>query len=118
MHRFKELEVWKKSVALAVKIYELTKLFPKEERFGLISQMNRCAVSIASNIAEGAGRNSVGEFNQFLGIATGSLYELDTQLTIAKEVGFLPNEALLPLMENIDEITRMISGLKKSLFVK
>lgn len=115
MHRFKELEVWKKSVELAVKIYQLTKGFPDHEKFGLISQMNRSAVSISSNIAEGAGRNSNGEFKQFLGIASGSLFELDTQLIIAKEIGYLSSDDLSPLSKEVEEITKMIAGLKKSL---
>lgn len=83
MHRFKELEVWKRSVKLAKTVYQLTKRFPDSERFGLISQLNRCSVSIPSNIAEGAGRNTSGEFKQFLGISIGSLYELETQLIIS-----------------------------------
>lgn len=115
MHRFKELDVWKKSVDLAVKIYRLTKDFPKEERFGLINQMNRSVVSVASNIAEGAGRNSKGEFKQFLGIAIGSLYELETQLIIAKEIEYASTVDLDSISQDIDEISKMLAGLKKSL---
>jgi four helix bundle protein len=75
MNKFKELLVWQKSVDLAVEIYKLAKGFPPDERFGLIAQITRSAVSVPSNIAEGAGRNSNGEFKNFLGIATGSTYE-------------------------------------------
>lgn len=118
MHRFKELEVWKRSVKLAKTIYHLTKGFPYSERFGLISQLNRCSVSIPSNIAEGAGRNTIGEFNQFLGIATGSLYELETQLIISNEIGFVSKDDLDRISIEIEEINKMIIGLKKSLFRK
>ena len=83
MHNIKDLKIWNKSVDLAVKIYNVTAAFPVEERFGLISQTRRAAVSISSNISEGAGRNTKGEFKQFLGIANGSAYELQTQLIIA-----------------------------------
>ncbi len=118
MHRFKELEVWKRSVKLAKTIYRLTKGFPDSERFGLISQLNRCSVSIPSNIAEGAGRNTPGEFKQFLGISTGSLYELETQLIISNEIGFVSKDELNPILIEIDEINKMIIGLKRSLFKK
>ncbi len=76
MHNYKQLEVWKKGIDLATIIYALTKKFPKEEKFGIISQMRRCVVSISSNIAEGAGRNSDKEFRQFLNISFGSCSEL------------------------------------------
>ncbi len=118
MHRFKELEVWKRSVKLAKAIYHLTQGFPSSERFGLISQLNRCSVSIPSNIAEGAGRNTNGEFNQFLGISTGSLYELETQLIISNEIGFVSKDDLESISIEIEEINKMIIGLKKSLFRK
>ena len=89
MHKYKELLVWQKAVDLAVDVYKITKQFPNEEKFGLVSQINRCGVSISSNIAEGAGRNTTGEFNHFLGIATGSSFELETQLTIANKLGYI-----------------------------
>ena len=75
MHRYKELKVWQKAIDLAVEVYRVTEKLPKEERFGLISQINRCVVSIPSNIAEGAGRNTNKDFNHFLGIAQGSSFE-------------------------------------------
>jgi len=80
MHKYKELKVWQKSVTLAIKVHELTKTFPQDERFGITSQKRRAVVSISSNIAEGAGRANRKEFAQFLSIAYGSCYELDTQL--------------------------------------
>ncbi len=85
MHNYKQLIVWQNAVELSVFIYQLTKAFPAEEKFGLVSQIRRAAVSVASNIAEGAGRNSDGEFIQFLGIAAGSLNELETQIIIANQ---------------------------------
>ena len=94
MHKHKNLKVWQKSVSLATNIYELTKTFPQEERFGITSQIRRAVVSISSNIAEGAGRGSKKEFAQFLSIAYGSCYELDTQLLISNNIGFLSDEEL------------------------
>lgn len=89
MHNIKELKIWNKSIDLAVDIYRLTAEFPSDERFGLTSQTRRCAISISSNISEGAGRNTKGEFKQFLGIANGSSYELQTQLVIANKLKFI-----------------------------
>ncbi|MEQ8243153.1 four helix bundle protein [Fulvivirga sp.] len=115
MNNYKNLKVWQDAVSLAVNIYKTTNQFPKEELYGLTSQIRRSAVSIASNIAEGSGRNSKKEFNQFLGIAHGSSFELDTQLIIASEVGFLNQEEYLKLSQDLIEIQKMNSGLKKSL---
>jgi four helix bundle protein len=84
---FRDLEVWKKSVQMAVMVYRLTREFPKEETYGLSSQMRRAAVSIPSNIAEGHGRLNTGEYRQFLGVARGSNFELQTQLEIARALG-------------------------------
>ena len=89
MHNIKELKIWNKAMVLSVQVYELSSKFPSDERFGLTSQVRRCAVSIPSNISEGAGRNTKGEFKQFLGIANGSAYELQTQLIIANKLNFL-----------------------------
>lgn len=86
MKNYKELQVWQKSILLAEEIYSVTLKFPRDERFGLASQMQRAAVSISSNIAEGAKRNYTNEYIQFLGIANGSAAELETQLVIAKRV--------------------------------
>lgn len=89
MHQYQNLIAWQKSMNLVEKVYSLTSTFPTKEQYGLTSQINRCAVSIPSNIAEGAGRNSKGEFNQSLGIATGSLFELHTQLLISSRVKYV-----------------------------
>jgi len=115
MHRYKELVVWEKSIALAKDIYKVTSTFPQREKYGLINQINRSVVSVASNIAEGAGRNTPGEFNQFLGIAVRSLFELETQLIIANEIGYISKKELELLSTSIEEIIKMLSGLKKSL---
>ena len=115
MHNFKELKVWNKALDLAINNYQLTKKFPSEEKFGLTSQINRSAVSVSSNIAEGAGRNTNGEFNQFLGIATGSLFELETLLINSVKIGILPEGDFKDNSKLINEITKMIAGLKSSL---
>jgi four helix bundle protein len=115
MHRFKELTVWQKAVDLAVDIYQVTKKFPSDERFGLISQINRCGVSVPSNIAEGAGRNTDGEFNHFLGISVGSSCELETQLIIANRLSYLSEDTLNKLVSQINSVQNMTFGLQKSL---
>lgn len=112
---YEDLVVWQKAVNLANDIYRVTKKFPKEEMYGLQIQMRRCAVSVSSNIAEGCGRNSYGEFIQFLGIASGSLAELHTQLLIALNAAYIAQSDLDALLLQIKEIGRMINGLKTSL---
>ena len=115
MHKFKELIVWQKAVDLAVETYKVTKKFPADERFGLTSQMNRCAVSVPSNIAEGAGRNTDGEFNHFLGVATGSAFEFETQLIIASKLNIINEEDFKQTGKGINEVQNMLFGLQKSL---
>ncbi len=117
MNRYKELLVWQKSIDLAVDVYQLTEKLPKEERYGLISQINRSAVSIPSNIAEGAGRNTNKEFNNFLGIAQGSSFELDTQLIIPNRLNFISNEEYQKIELQLEYIQNMVAKLKKSLNV-
>jgi four helix bundle protein len=114
MHKIKELKIWTKSVELAAKIYSISAEFPSGERFGLTSQCKRAAVSISSNISEGAGRNTKGEFKQFLGIANGSSYELQTQLIIAERLGFVSAEANAVLLDNIDELQKMNYNFQKT----
>jgi four helix bundle protein len=108
----KELEVWKGSMTLAKEIYELTKSFPKEETFGLVSQMRRAAVSIPSNIAEGAARNSNKEFIQFLYVSLGSLAELETQLLLTRELGF-PRSGKID--DHVEQTRKMLLGLLRYL---
>jgi four helix bundle protein len=94
MHKIEELKIWQKSIALAKQVYEVCADLPNEEKFGLSSQIIRCAVSIASNIAEGAGRNSNKEFKYFLGVANGSSYELQTQLILTYELNLISKTEL------------------------
>lgn len=105
----KDLEVWKKSMVLAEVIYEITKKFPKDELYGLVSQMRRAAVSVPSNIAEGAARSTKKEFIHFLYIARGSLSELETQMILANKFGYIKSMEGLP--DLIVEIRKMILGL-------
>jgi len=96
-------------------VYQLTQTFPTEEKFGLVSQMRRAAVSIPSNIAEGQARHTTGEFVQFVSHAEGSAAELDTQLILAIELGFCVKKNALPGYELIDEIRRMLNALRRKL---
>ena len=115
MKTHKDLDVWRKSIELVTSIYKITVSFPKEELYGLTSQIRRAAVSILSNIAEGAARNHDNEFRQFLYIALGSGAELETQLTISKELGFLSDEKSQELMNELNSISKMLQGLIKSI---
>ncbi|QOI97758.1 MAG: four helix bundle protein [Flammeovirgaceae bacterium] len=115
MNNYKELILWQKSVELAVKIYEITKGFPGDEIYGLTSQMRRSVVSISSNIAEGAGRNTKKDFSRFLGISYGSSCELDTQVTIAFKVKLITEAMLTTIQNDINEIQKMHWALKRSL---
>jgi four helix bundle protein len=115
MHRYKDLKVWQKAMELAKLVYETTSNFPKEEKFGLVAQLNRSGVSIPSNIAEGAGRNSNPDFIRFLGIAMGSLYETETQLLLATSFGFIKEEEMSIFSERILEIANMLHKLIQSL---
>lgn len=117
MNKFKDLKVWQKSVDVAVKVYEATNDFPDSGKFGLTSQIRRSAISISSNIAEGAGRNSSKEFKQFLSYAYGSTCELETQLIISKELTLLPMQVFQNLNNLIIEIQKMLYALKDSLKV-
>lgn len=107
----KNLDVWKESVDLAIFVYKLTDSFPKTEQYGLISQMRRAAISVSSNIAEGAARSSSKEFIHFLNIVNGSLSELDTQVEIAFRIGYLSGKDINDLQVRIESITVKLSGL-------
>jgi four helix bundle protein len=115
MKSHKDLDVWKAAVGLAKNIYQVMTAFPKEEMFGMTTQMRRCSVSIASNIAEGAARQGKREFVQFRHIALGSAAELETQLIIASEVKLSKPTALANLDEDLTRIRQMLRGLVKSL---
>ncbi len=115
MHRFEELKIWQKAMNVVENSYKQTANFPKEEKYGLTSQIRRSAVSIPSNIAEGAGRNSNGEFKQFLGIANGSSFELLTQLYLSERLNLLTKENIKPIINEILEVCNMNYSLQKSL---
>ncbi|MCF8295976.1 MAG: four helix bundle protein [Saprospiraceae bacterium] len=107
----KDLDVWKNSIELVKSIYIITKNFPKEELYGLTSQIRRCAVSIPSNISEGAARNSVKDYIRFLYIAAGSLAELDTQLIISKELNYISKDKFDEFEVSLDSIAKMLQGV-------
>ena len=107
---FHELVVWQKAIELTVCIYRLTRSLPSDELYGLSSQMRRASVSIASNIAEGRGRLSHAEFRQFLGLAQGSTYELQTQLIIAKKLCLAPAEQLNEAVALSNEVSKMLAS--------
>lgn len=111
----KKLKVWQLAMEIVVDVYKLTESFPSEEKFGLTSQMRRCAVSIASNIAEGAARNTHKEFTNFLHIAQGSLAELDTQLEISRCLKLIDEESWKTIDTKLLEEDKMLSGLILSL---
>jgi len=115
MHKFQDLQIWKQSMKLAEVIYKLTASFPTEEKFGIISQMKRCAVSIPSNIAEGAGRNNKREFYQFLGIALDSLAELETKSNLSTRFSYMDEESYRDIIEKVGEISRMTYSLQQKL---
>ena len=107
------LNAWRLSRQLVAAVYRLTQAFPKEELFGLTSQMRRAAISIPSNIAEGAARTGVREFAQFLNVARGSLSELETQLLIAGDLGYMRRDH--PIFDTVDRVSKLITGLHKSI---
>jgi len=115
MFRFEKLDVWRKSVEFADRVYEVTRGFPSDERFGLTSQLRRAAVSISSNLAEGSGRSSDKDFAHFVQIAYGSVMEVVSQIHIAKRQALLAEEPFRDLYLQADEISRMLSGLRSSL---
>lgn len=115
MHNIKELTIWKKAIDLTVEVYDITRNFPSEEKFGLISQLRRASVSISSNIAEGAGRNSDKEFVHFLGIANGSAFEVQTQIIIAYRLKFIDKKTSKLVLDRLEEIQKMSRGLQNKL---
>lgn len=114
MGGYRDLAAWQRSMDLAKAIYHVTRAFPKEEIYGLRSQMRRCAVSVPSNIAEGYGRLSRGELVQFLGQARGSLFELETQIMLSRGFLFLSETEAERLLKDVGQVGRMLSGLLKS----
>lgn len=115
MHKLEDLKIWKKAMDIAEETYLLSANFPKEERYGLTSQIRRSAVSLPSNIAEGAGRNTKKEFNNFLGIANGSSYELFTQLILSHRLKLVEKNQVEPILAEVIEVQKMNYALMKSL---
>lgn len=114
MGDFRELIVWQKSVSLVTEIYKMTENFPKSEIFGLTSQIRRASVSVPSNISEGHSRRSSLDYIQFLKIARGSLAELETQILISKNLGFISEEIYINFDDKITEISKMLNALISS----
>ena len=112
---YRDFTVWQKSMDLATEIYRVVKLLPKAETYALSDQMRRSAVSIPSNIAEGQGRNSKREFINFLGFASGSHRELETQLQLCVKVGYMTEEEIFSAMNLCEEVGKMLSTLRKKL---
>ena len=113
-NRYQDLIAWPRAIMFVKRVYAVTSELPQEEMFGLKSQMRRSAVSVASNIAEGQGRATAGEFHQFLGLARGSLYELETQILIASELGYVSAEQRDSSLDEAGELGRILNGLMSS----
>ncbi len=114
-HQYKKLKVWQDSIQFCLEIYSITKTFPNQEQFGLISQLRRASVSIPSNIAEGSKRSTKKDFSSFLRIAHGSGAELETQLLISKELTYIKEEDYLKLITSLEAIMGMIASLINTL---
>jgi four helix bundle protein len=111
----RRLDVWKEAMELTCRVYEITSSFPGHEQYGLSSQLRRAAVSVPSNIAEGAARLGAKEFKQFLNIAQGSMSELDTQVELALRLGYISENTYLDLTRKLTQISKMLYGLTKSI---
>lgn len=112
---FRDLLIWQRAMNLARCVYQLSAAFPPAEQFGLTAQVRRSAVSVVSNIAEGHGRETPGDFGRFLRIARGSLAELHTQVMLAEQLGFITSDAYSPIGAAIEELSRMLRGMQKTL---
>ncbi|SEA05813.1 four helix bundle protein [Psychroflexus halocasei] len=115
MHNYKELKIWQKSIDLVENVFQLIRELPLSEKYGLIDQIKRSAISVPSNIAEGAGRNSNKDFRRFLSISKGSLNELNTQLIISNRLNFIDNDKLNQLEKDINEIQKIIYKFNQNL---
>ena len=114
-HSYRDLDVWQKAMDLVVNCYKLVQRFPESEKYGLINQIQRAAVSIPANIAEGQARQYVKEFIQHLSIAQGSLAEVETYLQLAERLGYVNHDNVYGILNKTDQVARMIAGLQKSL---
>jgi four helix bundle protein len=115
MHNYNNLQIWQQAMDLVEEIYKLTASFPIEEKYSLVSQMTRAAVSIPSNIAEGAGRNSDKDFAHFISIAIGSLYELNTQIVLSERLGYINQSQSQELQKKLDNLQRKSVSFKSKL---
>ncbi len=115
---YRQLDVWNKAMDFVETVYTITHEFPADEKYGLTSQIRRAAVSIPSNIAEGYGRKSEGDYERFLAISQGSLAEVETQFILSVRLQFVTREAATPIWEQLQEIGRMLAGLRKSVKVR
>ena len=115
LKNFKELKVWQKAYQLCIEVYRITKSFPREEVYGLTSQVRRAAVSVPSNIAEGYGRRTAGEYIQALYVAYGSNCELETQILLSGDLGFIKGEDLDKLQKDLGDVERLLKALIRSL---
>lgn len=115
MFKFEKLDVWQKAIDFADLVYSKTKSFPSDERFGLTNQMRRAAVSVSSNIAESSARISDADFARFVEIATGSLFEVVSESTVARRQGYLSDETFPAIYKTAEEQGRMLSGLRRTL---
>ena len=114
-HSYQDLRVWQKSIEFVTDIYKITQHFPKTELYGLVSQLRRAAVSVSSNIAEGQGRTTKKDFHRFLGQARGSLLEIETQVIVSANLGYVSDEERQRLMSEADAVKAMLNGLMESL---
>jgi four helix bundle protein len=112
---YRDLEVWQRSMQLAKRIYQVTQSFPNEERFGLTNQLRRASVSVPSNLAEGHARFGPGDFSRFISIAMGSVAEIETQILLSTELGYVRAELSSELMTDLETVGKMLRGLAKSI---
>ena len=112
---YRDLEVWQRSMRLAKRVYQATQKFPSDERFGLTNQLRRASVSVPSNLAEGHARFGPGEFSRFISIAMGSVAEIETQILLSTDLGYLTVELSREILEDLETIGKMLRGLAKSI---
>ena len=112
---YRDLKVWNTAVQLTLEVYRITESFPQSERFGLTAQLRRAAVSVACNIAEGHARSTRGEYRNFLSIARGSAIEVEVQLFLAEQLGYVQSPVLIKARDHCDAVSRMITNLKRAL---
>jgi len=118
MHNFKELKIWQKARTLVKVVYDITARFPEKERIGLTSQLQRAVVSIPTNIAEGSGRNTNRDFARFLDIAISSSFEVETEIILSPDLGYISENELNETVSKIQEIQKMIFGYRKTILSK